>query len=161
MDSNLGSMRVAGFWRLLALGLAWLLAGGGAQAQARLERDGVVLYWGLVPAAVASAQHAPGDLHGAPPAGEVHHLVVALFDAKTGRRIDDAVVRAQLSETGVVDAPVKYLLPMKVNEQASYGQLFGMAKDGPYVFKVEVKRSDRPSEIVFTIHARVPHADMR
>ena len=27
-------------------------------AQARLEREGVVLYWGLVPAAVVSEKHA-------------------------------------------------------------------------------------------------------
>lgn len=147
-------------WRLVLLGLLGPLAWA-AQAQARLERDGVVLYWGLVPAAVVSQQHALADLHGGPPAGKVHHLVVALFDAKTGQRIENAVVQAQLSETGVVDAAPRYLLPMKINEQASYGQLFGMAKDGPYLFRVKVKLPDQPAAIDFTIEARVPHADMR
>jgi hypothetical protein len=39
--------------------------------------------------------------------GQVHHQVIALFDAGDGRRIGDAVVPAQLSELGGVDAPPK------------------------------------------------------
>ena len=87
-----------------------------AQAQARLEREGVVLYWGLVPAAVVSQKHALEDMHGVVPkdGGQVHHLVVALFNSK-GARIEDAVVRAQLSGTGIVDAPPKYLTPMSID----------------------------------------------
>ena len=80
---------------LLALGPAL------ARAQARLEREGVVLYWGLVPAAVVSQKHALEEMHGVVPrdGGQNHHLVVALF-ARDGARIADAVVRAQLSEIG-------------------------------------------------------------
>ena len=46
--------------------------------------------------------------------GQIHHLVVALFNSK-GARIEDAVVRAQLSGTGIVDAPPKYLTPMSID----------------------------------------------
>ena len=54
-------------------------------------------------------------MHGVVPkdGGQVHHMVVALFNAD-GKRIEDAVVRAQLSETGIVDAPPKYLTPMSI-----------------------------------------------
>ena len=54
-----------------------------ALAQARQERDGVVLYWGLVPAEVVSQQHAQDAMHGGAPksGGQLHHLVVALFTA--------------------------------------------------------------------------------
>ena len=75
-------------------------------AQSRLERDHVVRYWGLVPAAAASEKHVLENMHGAVPndGGEAQHPLVALFDAK-GQRMEDAVVRAQLSETGIVDEP--------------------------------------------------------
>ena len=78
-----------------------------ALAQSRLERSGVTLYWGLVPAAVVADKHALADLHGGPPkgGGQVHHLVVALYDSASGRRIEDAIVRARLSETGIVGEP--------------------------------------------------------
>ena len=131
-----------------------------AQAQARLEREGVVLYWGLVPAAVVSQKHALEDMHGVVPqdGGQVHHLVVALFNSK-GARIEDAVVRAQLSETGIVDAPPKYLTPMSIDGQMTYGQVFSTAKSGPYRFRVIVKLTSRAIE--FAVSAWSPHRDVR
>lgn len=133
-----------------------------ALAQSRLERSGVTLYWGLVPAAVVADKHALAELHGGPPkgGGQVQHLVVALYDSTSGRRIEDAVV-AQLSETGIVDEQAKYLLPMKVNDQASYGQVFGVAKDGPYRFRVWVRLPQRTDEIEFAVQAWSPHRNER
>jgi hypothetical protein len=124
-----------------------------AAAQPRLEREGVVLYWGLVPAAVVSQQHALDEMHGGPPigGGAVNHLVVALFDARTGGRIDNAVVRAQLSEPGIVDGPPKYLTPMPVNGQASYGQLFGMTGNRSYRFRLTVQLPQTPRPIEYSI----------
>ena len=150
----------AGQW--LCVALFWSLALGTAFAQARQEREGLVLYWGLVPAAVVSAKHSLGQMHGVlpPGGGELHHLVVAVFDARTGRRIDDAAVRARLSEVGIVDAAPRYLTPMKINDEASYGQLFGTAKDGPYDFRIWVQVADR-REVVFDISANAPHAARR
>ena len=143
---------------LLALGPSITLA------QARLEREGVVLYWGLVPAAIVSQKHALEDMHGVVPkdGGQVHHMVVALFNAD-GKRIEDAVVRAQLSETGIVDAPPKYLTPMSIDGQASYGQLFSTVRSGsgPYRFRVLVKLPSRPAEIEFAVSAWSPHRETR
>lgn len=153
-------------WRLAATAWLFLLLAtlpSPALAQSRLERSGVTLYWGLVPAAVVAEKHALADLHGGPPkgGGQVHHLVVALYDSASGRRIEDAVVRAQLSETGIVDEPPKYLPPMKVNDQASYGQVFGVAKDGPYRFRLWVRLPQRTDEIEFAVQAWSPHRNER
>ena len=149
-------------WRARAVACSWVLLcllGGPALAQSQQERAGVTLYWGLVPAAVVAEKQAIDELHGGAPkgSGQVHHLVVALYDTASGRRIEDAVVRAQLSETGIVDAPPKYLLPMKINDQASFGQFFAVAKDGPYQFRVFVKLLQRQGEIEFAISAWSPH----
>lgn len=153
-------------WRFAAH--AWLVLLSAAVlspawAQNRLERSGITLYWGLVPAAVVAEKHALSELHGGPPrgGGQVHHLVVALYDSASGRRIEDAVVRAQLSETGIVDEPAKYLLPMKINDQASYGQVFGVAKEGPYRFRLWVRLPPRIDEIEFAFAAWSPHRSER
>ena len=126
-----------------------------ARAEERMEREGLVLYWGLVPEAIVSQQHAIAELHGGRPpgGGKVYHLVLALFDSRTGRRIDDAVVRAQLSEPGVVDGPPRYVPPMSVNGVASYGQLFGMVHEGPYRFRILVQAPGRSAETGFDITA--------
>lgn len=133
-----------------------------AQPRARLERDGVTMYWGLVPAAVVSQKHALTEMHGIVPSdgGQNHHLVVALFNAD-GTRIVDAVVRAQLTESGIVDGPPKYLTPMNIDGLASYGQLFSTAKEGPYRFRVYVKLPARANETEFAISAWSPHREAR
>lgn len=120
-----------------------------------MEREGLVLYWGLVPEAIVSQQHAISELHGGRPAGggKVNHLVLALFDARTGKRIDDAVIRAQLSEPGIVDSAPKYVPQMPINGLNSYGQLFGMVHDGPYRFRISVLAPGYPRETEFVIQA--------
>lgn len=148
---------------LLLLALLWLTPWH-VSAQARQDREGVTLYWGLVPAAIVEDKHAIADLHGGPrkDGGEAHHLVVALFDTASGRRIENAIVRAQLSESGIVDEPAKYLPQMPVNGQMSYGQWFTtVARSGPYRFRVFVKLPDRPREIEFAISAGTPHGETR
>ena len=141
--------------RRFVAGLALVAASFGTVAQGRLERDGVVLYLGLVPEAIVSQQHAISELHGGRPAGggKINHLVVALFGAGSGRRLDDAVIRAQLSESGVVDGAPKYMPPMLVNGVGSYGQLCGMVGEGPYRFRILVKLQDRQDEIEFNATA--------
>jgi hypothetical protein len=144
---------------LLLLGAAV----GPALAQNRLDRSGITLFWGLVPAAVVADKHALAELHGGPPSGggQVHHLVVALYDSASGRRIEDAAVRAQLTEIGFIDEPPKSLQPMKINDQASYGQLFSVAKDGPYRFRVWVRPPSRTEEVEFRFDAWSPHRSER
>jgi hypothetical protein len=84
-----------------------------------------------------------------------------LYDTTSGRRIDNAVVRAQLSESGIVDEPPKYLTPMPINGQMSYGQVFSVAKVGPYRFHVWVRPPGRNTDIEFAISAFSPHPTNR
>lgn len=138
---------------------ALLVAPQAAHAQQRLERDGIALFWGLVPEAIVSEEHSLKTMHGVVPAdgGQNHHLVVALFRKADGARITDAVVRAQLHEVGLADGAPKYLTVMTINGQASYGQLFSSAKAGPYLFRVLVRLPERSDELEFLIDAASPH----
>jgi hypothetical protein len=150
--------KLIGLFAILLLALAPSIA----SAQQRLHRDGVVLYWGLVPAAVVSQKHALEEMHGVVPkdGGQNHHLVIALFNAD-GKRIDDAVVRAQLHEIAIVDAPPKYLTPMTIDGHASYGQLFSTATGGPYQFRVFVRLTGRTADIEFVVSARSQHRETK
>ncbi|MBT9508649.1 hypothetical protein [Rhodoferax sp.] len=148
--------KFAAFFTLALLALAPSIT----LAQARLEREGVVLYWGLVPAAIVSQKHALEEMHGIVPkdGGQIHHLVVALFNAD-GKRIEDAVVHAQLSESGIIASPPKYLTPMSVDGQMTYGQLFSTVRNGPYRFRVLVKLPSRAAEIEFEVSAWSSHRE--
>lgn len=132
-----------------------------ALAQSRLERSGITLYWGLVPAAAVAYKHALAEQHGGPPqSGEQGDLVVLVpYDIVNGRRIDDAVVRVELSATGIVDEPVKYLVPMRVNDQAGYGKVFGVVKEGPYRFRPWARPHPQPltDKVEFTFATWSPH----
>lgn len=138
---------------------ALLLAPQAANAEQRLERDGIILFWGLVPEAIVSEEHSLKTMHGVVPddGGQNHHLVAALFRKVDGARIADAVVRAQLHEVGLADGAPKYLTVMTINGQASYGQLFSTAKAGPYRFRVLVRLPGRSDELEFLIDAASPH----
>jgi hypothetical protein len=53
-----------------------------------MSADGIEIYFGVVPAPVISG-HEMGH-GGSPRAKGSHHLVIALFDSKTGKRVTDA-----------------------------------------------------------------------
>lgn len=151
--------QLPGWVFVLLVFVSAIVGSGSSWGQTRFDREGLTLYWGLVPEAILAERHDIDQLHGGRPkgGGQVHHLMVALFDSTNGRRIENALVRAQLSETGFVDAPAKYLPPMAVNGKRTYGQLFAVAKEGPYQLRVFVKLPDRPREIEYAMSTSSPH----
>lgn len=162
-QAGAASQPKANRWFLFALLLVLFAYADTLWAQARQDKDGITVFWGLVPAAVVSEKHAIEEMHGHRPAGggQVHHLVVAVFDSSSGRRIDNAVVRAQLSESGIVDETPRYLTPMLIDGQMSYGQVFSVAKAGPYRIRLWVLPPGRKKEIELSISAYSPHAEAR
>ena len=140
-----------------AMAAAFLFAAfPGARAQERQEKEGLTLYWGLVPEAVAAQRLPVEEIHGGKPigGGKVHHLVLAVFESRSGARVGDAIVRAQVSESGIVQEPAKYVPAMAGGGAGSYGQLFGMVHEGPYRFTVWVKRPARRDDVRFDIVAQ-------
>jgi hypothetical protein len=81
-------------------------------------------------------------VYGVAPSGPAQYYVtVALFDAATGQRIDDATMTARVS-TAKAAGPEKRVERITVANSASYGNYFAMADTGPY--KVTVRVSDQP-----------------
>ncbi len=98
--------------------------------------------FGVVPASVIRKH--PGDyppsVYGpVPPLPDHYYVTVAAFDARSGKRITDAVVKARVSGAAGVGREVT-LKPVTVANSVSYGAYLPMAGGGPYKVAVRVTR---------------------
>jgi hypothetical protein len=112
-------------------------------------------YLGVLPAAMIqdhAAEHPEATMHGGLPSGRhAYHVTVALFDASTGRRIEDARVEAQVTPAGL--SPVRRALePMRIADTLTWGNYFTMRGGGPYHIEIRVLLPDEgePVTIDFT-----------
>lgn len=127
----------------------WLLGFAAAGAAAAAETgnrqvvDGVAVYFGLMPGELVRGhprQHPESGMHGGVPAGE-SHLLVALFDDKTGKRIDGAEVTATVTGPKRLKSS-KALESMTVAGALTYGNYFYLTGPGPYRIAVRVRLPD-------------------
>lgn len=104
---------------------------------------GVAIYLGVFPAEMILGHpkpHTEAEMHGSVPAGQhQQHVVVALFDNATGKRISGAKVRAQVHEINLAGAQKK-LEPMLIAGTVSYGNYFNMpVTNNPYRIQVRIE----------------------
>lgn len=118
---------------LLAVLLGVALSVSAAERGYRQVVDGVAVYFGIMPAQLVrghAPEHPESQMHGGAPAGE-NHIMVSLFEEKTGRRLDGAEVTATITGPDRFKAEKK-LEPMVIAGAASYGNYFYMSGAGPY-----------------------------
>lgn len=146
-------MRYA-YLTLLLLGLLSTPLAPAADSQNHQVVDGVSVYLGVLPAEMILGHprgHPESEMHGGPPTGERrYHVVVAAFDAATGKRIADARVTATVSQLGL-SGTKKKLEPMTIAGTISYGNYFTLPGPGPYRIEVEIRspRTPRPLRLSF------------
>lgn len=104
---------------------------------------GVAIYLGVLPAEMILGHpksHSEAEMHGGVPAGQhQQHVVVALFDAATGKRIGGAKVSARVHEINLAGTQKK-LEPMLIAGTVSYGNYFNMpATNNPYRINVRIE----------------------
>lgn len=153
-----GALRLRAIARFGALavciGLFAAAAAAAAEFDNRQVAQGVAIYLGILPAKIARDQPpmaSGGKPHqGTPEWGEQYHVVVALFDDGSGRRITDAEVRATVFNArqpgNRLSGPQKQLEPMLVAGRTSYGNYFNMPAPAPYRIELEIRRPGK-SEI--------------
>lgn len=133
------------------------IGSGAALAQSHLERDGLVVYWGVLPPAVVWDKRAPQTVHGPNWRDDrSQHLMVAVFNSD-GSRIEDAAVRVQVMQPGRPAGESKSLTPMKVGDQLSYGEVFPVVRAGPYRFRIFVKVPTQAREIELVARTTLLH----
>lgn len=76
--------------------------------------DGAVVYLGVVPTHIVHDQPGITPMHGGVPGRTAyHHVMIALFEEQTGKRIKDAEVTASVQELDLA-AERKRLEPMEI-----------------------------------------------
>ena len=119
---------------------------------------GITFYLGVMPAEIVRGHpsaHPESTMHGSPPKGsDSRHVVVALFDAKTGERIADASVFGRVEQVGLA-AEQKELEPMQIASSLTYGNFYSMPGGGIYKIKIVVKKKGTSNRIEaeFEYHA--------
>ena len=128
-------------YRHLAVVLSLLFAANpilAADSQRHQQVDGMDVYLGVMPAQLT--QEHPGMHGGKIDREHSYHILVALFDSKTHKRITDARVKATVSLLGM-GGSTKKLEPME-GEPVSYGNYFLLHEPELYRIKVEIRRGD-------------------
>jgi hypothetical protein len=110
--------------------------------------EGLAVYIGLLPAALIKGHpttHTEATMHGGVPSdARKYHLVIAVFDAASGDRVENAKVAATVSGLGHVAERSFELEPMRIEGSITYGAFFDRRDPDRYDIKVDVAGPGRP-----------------
>lgn len=145
----------------LGLAAAALVAAqlaGPAQGQGTVDDtsrivDGVLAYLGVIPAAMVQGHpkaHPEAAMHGGPPEGRGQkHLVLALFDAASGARIDTATVSVTVTGLGHIGGTRLTLDPMLIAGTVTWGTFIDLPERDKYELVFDVVLPNRPGTLSF------------
>lgn len=143
--------------RSAGLAMAMIIAIGGASADDGYKTsDGLGVYLGIVPAAVVRghpSSHAEGAMHGGAGSGRhQQHLVVAVFDAETGARVENARVSAKIAGLGDIGRQTIELEPMTIANTVTYGGFAALPGNDRYEITLDivVPARSRPVSVTFS-----------
>lgn len=139
------SRPVDALFRALLVLIVALAFPGRALAQELGFRKNVGDFWvylAVMPAELLTgpgASQPPGATpYQAPAARDTHHVMVSIFEYRSGRRVEEASVAARVAELGFSGAK-KTLEPIIVAGEKVYGGRFPMLGRGPYRVDVEFR----------------------
>jgi hypothetical protein len=116
--------------------------------------DGVTAHFGVVPSTMAHEWLAPhGSVEHRTRTSAVspianYHFTLALFDAGTGNRIEQAEASARHTPDVSHDG-IKKLEPMRISDTTTYGNFFALAGSETQHFTVTVRLPDSKAPITF------------
>jgi hypothetical protein len=114
--------------------------------------DGVAIYLGVVPSQIVRGHpgvHAESTMHGGvPETGRSDHVVVALFEDATGKRIEDAQVSGSIKEMG---SDRKKFVRMRIDGTITYGAyILDVPASHDYHLKLWIRRPSNKEAIEAT-----------
>ena len=125
-------------------------------AQQTTKVAGIIVNFGIVPAAVALRADGHRDAHPTQPPGGSQHLLITLDEEKSGKRIGDAEVVVEVTDPrGRVEK--KPLLHTQAGGLADYSELFIFRWSGDYSIRVIItpQPGAKPIETRFTVNHTV------
>lgn len=118
-----------------------------AETEQSKTAGGLTVYLGVVPAEIVKGPPKHVDLSKGPHDYQIsskspheYHIVAAIFDAKSGERISDAVVTAEVSGLGLSGSKER-LKPMQIVGTTAYGGFFELPASDLYTVKLTVERT--------------------
>jgi hypothetical protein len=134
-----------------AVAMLALHSAGPAAAQTEngvIVSQGLAFYYALIPAEMIrghSKEHPEASMHGGVPSRpHAHHVMVALFDAKSFDRVVNASVTASLGEIGF-SGTEKMLEPFVVDSALTYGNYFDLRPGTEYLARISATIPGRKS----------------
>jgi hypothetical protein len=116
-----------------------------AETEQSTTAGGLTVYLGVVPAEIVKgpAKHVnlskgPHDYQISSKSPHEYHIVAAIFDAKSGERVSDAVVTAEVTGLGLSGSKEK-LEPMQIAGTTAYGGFFDLPGSDLYTVKLTVE----------------------
>ena len=112
-----------------------------ATSEYEKHAEGLAVYLGVLPAQLVRG---PSDghlatMHGGAASSGSHHLVVAIYDERTGKALDNATVEATVVPLGM-GATRRARERMRIGDSVSYGNFYPMGVPGPYTIRVAIRR---------------------
>jgi len=133
--------------------LAMMLLPRAASAEETGSRvvDGLAIYLGLMPAEIVRSHpraHPERTMHGDVSKDEhAYHLVVAVFDERTGARLENLEVKATIHPPARPPSTVR-LDKMAIEGTVTYGSYFDLAGYGPYRISLRILRPGESKPVV-------------
>jgi hypothetical protein len=128
---------------LIVTGLTASAPGFGGDNAGHQPAGGLSVYLGVLPATMVQGHpkgHAEEAMHGGIPRGpHAYHVIVAIFDAETGERVEDAAVEARVSPVGL-SGITRRLEPMEIADTITYGNYFSLPSSDVYRITVTITR---------------------
>ncbi|WP_052406189.1 hypothetical protein [Paraburkholderia heleia] len=113
-----------------------------------VTKSDLTVHFGVVPAenaqAVERGASAPADTQAG--SASSYHLVVALFDKSSGKRVDNVIVTAKVigpAHSAHKQTQVKPLQELRINDTVTYGNYFDMSWEGHYRIDLSIQRKDQ------------------
>lgn len=117
--------------------------------------EGLRFDYGVTDSGVVAAHapdHVEAQMHGGAPEG-TDHVTLAVFDAKTGVRVDDATVMLNIKSPGHLGHGTKPLESMTVNGDTTYGGYVSLRHPGRYRLTFHVAPAGRRHDPVKAVFA--------
>lgn len=143
------ALRTATLGLIATFAFASLTTGAAAQAEPPSRNvGGMTVYVGMAPSEIVRGHkpsHTETQMHGGAQQGAHElHLIVAIFEQSSGKRIEDAQVSATVSGLGHV-APRKVKLdPMPIAGTVTYGAFVDLPGPDRYALAIDIVRGSAP-----------------
>jgi hypothetical protein len=145
------AVAVIGLGLIAFLALLFFALPAAAATEYEKHADGLAVYLGVLPAQLLrgpSESHLTTMHGGMPSSSGTHHVLVGVYDERSGKQLDRATVEATVVPFGL-GGTRRTLEPMNIGATTTYGNFFPMSVPGPYTIRISIRQQDQITQVQF------------